>query len=501
MKRTRKKVMQMHWKFFSFILLAPLMLFCSCAIGDDATPFTSDVQNSTMTNPDSLFIGKNAAETELTISWRVKPGAKGYEFTLYNVDDPENPVAVGEEKELVDGISVTRPLSSDTKYSISIRTIGNTEYNNTDAAEAAIFSYSTLVPAVATIPSGTNLTEFMTQWFTDHPFGSHLKSDGTDSLLLNDSTEIAFELEKGGQYTMTGPIDFGNFWVTFRGNKVIHSTVNMSGDATFMTTCGLKLKFMDINCADATSKALLTMSATPNPLYKGKGNNFIIPADKPIVISNCNVYKLPSRIMYDNGLLYCPAVALIKDCMMELTTTDASQISYIEFTKSFINDMTLQNNTFYYDGTKGQNNYFVRYNGSGRPDRAGFTNAYLNYTSNTFYNVCNTGKFGDYNSFARNTIHYTIKKNIFSECGNGQICRRILAGRSTDDANIVSDVSQNTYEYNGTIGEANDKTGTALSTAPNFVDPANANFTPQGADQLTYRTGDTRWLPAPTETK
>src|SRR5574344_1720607 len=102
MKRTRKKVMQMHWKFFSFILLAPLMLFCSCAIGDDATPFTSDVQNSTMTNPDSLFIGKNAAETELTISWRVKPGAKGYEFTLYNVDDPENPVAVGEEKELVD---------------------------------------------------------------------------------------------------------------------------------------------------------------------------------------------------------------------------------------------------------------------------------------------------------------------------------------------------------------------------------------------------------------
>jgi hypothetical protein len=67
---------------------------------------------------------------------------------------------------------------------------------------------------------------------------------------------------------------------------------------------------------------------------------------------------------------------------------------------------------------------------------------------------------------------------------------------------MTTDFSQNTYVYNGKIGEADyDKSGTALSTDPNFVDAANANFTPQGADQLQYLTGDPRWLPATTASK
>ena len=40
-----------------------------------------------------------------------------------------------------------------------------------------------------------------------------------------------------------------------------------------------------------------------------------------------------------------------------------------------------------------------------------------------------------------------------------------------------------------------DDSKSALQCDPAFVDPANGNFTPQGAEQLSLRTGDPRWLP------
>ena len=57
----------------------------------------------------------------------------------------------------------------------------------------------------------------------------------------------------------------------------------------------------------------------------------------------------------------------------------------------------------------------------------------------------------------------------------------------------------NTYWYQG--AKANEKHDTnTLSTDPGFTDPSNGDFTVTGADQLSRRTGDPRWLPeAPAE--
>ena len=96
----------------------------------------------------------------------------------------------------------------------------------------------------------------------------------------------------------------------------------------------------------------------------------------------------------------------------------------------------------------------------------------------------------------RNTSNYDITNNIFVDCGSGQVPRRIT-GRISDAA--VNNFAYNTYWFDGapeTEGfstNSYDKSGNALQSDPAFVDAANGNFTPTGAEQVARKTGDPRW--------
>ena len=57
-------------------------------------------------------------------------GAGGYQVTFYNIDDPDNPVVIGEENEVVDKCTITRDITEDTKYKVAVRALGNQKYNN-----------------------------------------------------------------------------------------------------------------------------------------------------------------------------------------------------------------------------------------------------------------------------------------------------------------------------------------------------------------------------------
>ncbi|MBR7066349.1 MAG: DUF5123 domain-containing protein, partial [Prevotella sp.] len=130
----------------------------------------------------------------------------------------------------------------------------------------------------------------------------------------------------------------------------------------------------------------------------------------------------------------------------------------------------------------------------GRCDRADFASNSINYENNTFYNVAKTGQWGNYSGFAgRNTSYWRMIKNIFVDCGNGQIARRYLGGRG-DQATATFEL--NTYWFNGAAEDTGnyDNSGTALASDPQFKDAENADFTVQGADQIANKTGDPRWL-------
>ena len=202
------------------VLAIGTLLLASCAIGYDGSgTFSSGVSDSQLASPsaDDITFTPNVSGTEVTITWPVVMGAGGYEVSFYNMNDPDNPVAVGDENEVIDGCSTTRAIAEDTQYEFRIRALENTEYGNIGAESPTIAEYDTYVPSVGTIPSGTDLATY----FAD--FSSTEVSP----------TEVAYELEAGGNYTMTGNVDFDRHWLTLRGDRNDPPTVTIIGDAKF----------------------------------------------------------------------------------------------------------------------------------------------------------------------------------------------------------------------------------------------------------------------------
>ncbi len=479
----KSKHLFLRGKGTTLLMMVSLLSFSACIDGykDDST-FSSDVRGATLESPKSedIVFKPSPDGATLKIEWPVVYGAGGYQFSLYIVDDPANPKAVGKENEIVDGSSVERKLLDDTKYKVVIKTIGNSKYDNKDATSSTEADFATLVPTYATIPEGD-----LAEWFANNPLPTDKEGE-----------EIAYVLKANGNYTLSAPIDFGKQVVTFRGEKVGHAKIKYGADGRISTTAGLKLKFIDFDCngMDATSStaSLLLLSGTPDQSILGEGSYYIIK--DPIVIQSCNIVGVQRHLVYDNKVKYCPTTLLINDCFVKLETTQEQPIIY--FNQGFANDMTVKNSTFWHTGTK-DNNYFVQYNGSARPTRAGFVKGSINYLNSTFYHVCYAKQWGNYNSFAgQSSVNWNMKQNIFLDSGKGEVARRFLGGRT---GQVTASFGQNTYWYNGEFPQGEltyDISGTHFDTDPQLQDVANGDFTVLAPAQLNARTGDPRWLPA-----
>ena len=245
------------------VLAIGTLLLASCAIGYDGSgTFSSGVSDSQLASPsaDDITFTPNVSGTEVTITWPVVMGAGGYEVSFYNMNDPDNPVAVGDENEVIDGCSTTRAIAEDTQYEFRIRALENTEYGNIGAESPTIAEYDTYVPSVGTIPSGTDLATY----FAD--FSSTEVSP----------TEVAYELEAGGNYTMTGNVDFDRHWLTLRGDRNDPPTVTIIGDAKFTTTAGLKIKFIHFDCMLKRVRDKEHLQEGQSISYIGHGNFAVV---------------------------------------------------------------------------------------------------------------------------------------------------------------------------------------------------------------------------------
>jgi hypothetical protein len=65
---------------------------------------------------------------------------------------------------------------------------------------------------------------------------------------------------------------------------------------------------------------------------------------------------------------------------------------------------------------------------------------------------------------------------------------------------MARNIGYNSYWFGGMfasleIATGYDTSSTVIMTDPQLKDPANANFTVQGAAQISAKTGDPRWLP------
>ncbi len=478
----------------SIALLAIVLSISSCVDGfKDDQEFSSDVRNTTLESPkaEDIVITTVANVTggqDLKFSWPVVHGAGGYEFTLYNVDNPENPVVIGEENEVIDGCYVQRERAEDTKYKVVVRTLGNKKLNNQEAEEATELAYSNLVPVYQTIPTGTDLTTY----FTTNPIE-----------MADVSAEIVYELEPNGEYTMTGNVDLGMTNVTLRGDKIHRAKITVTGSSSFVSDgAGFRIRWSDLDLTNYSGSAFIQYRSTineanPRVIYYNETDPWIV-VEAESGIESSKITGLSTTFIKDNGKKYALRSFSFKDCVVEQNTADAI---FIDFTGALIKDLLIVNSTLY--NLQKSTAYWTRYANvrvvqvADRKVWATETGS-IKILNSTLYNVAYGKDIFNSNGWGQKSNTVTINNSIIVDCGKQEVLRRLRASTN----NVTGIFENNTYWYDGVFSEPEithnqgDKTGSELRDDPSFVGAANGDFTVQGAAQLEKRTGDPRWLPA-----
>lgn len=455
-----------------FLLVS--LFIVSCA-GDGFTEesWSSDVKNQQLTSPsaDDIKVDKNADGSRWVITWPLVKGAAGFKCTVQNVTNPDAVVTVVNDS-IVDGCSLTFPREEDSNYTLNIQALGNKDLNNKDAEQATLKAFSSFSPTWKAVPAGTDLAE----WFAANP----IPDDMTD--------EVCVDLAAGGQYTMSGNIDFGGHKAALRCTVASKpAKVQFTGNASIIIGEAFTMKNLEFD-ASASESAFLQISKTPT-MEKGTGDYYIVK--DPLYISNVKVSGVKARLIHDNNIKWCYKTAIIDNCVINLQATQA--VPVIHFQGGFIVDMTVKNSTIW-DNATGMNNYFMQYNNSGRCDRAGFATQSITYTNCTFYNVAYKGQLGNYSGFAgRKESTFTLKNNIFVNCSSNAVPRRFTSGSNNT---ATKSFLNNTYWYDGDNENVGtwDESGTQVMGDPGFANPSTGDFHYSGSAQKALKLGDPRWL-------
>ena len=475
---------------------AGALFFTSCAKdGFDDETFDSGVSNTQVAtiSADEITITPSADGKSQTITWPVVMGAGGYRVSLVDLGNIEEPII---NDSIVDGCSVTGKREEDVNYKLTVLPLGNVKKSTTDASEAASLQFSTFTPTYKTIPAGSNLNE----WFAANPFPEETKEEN-----------LNFDLEAGGEYTLSGTLDFNTQPVTLRSNsKSNHATINFTGEASVTFVAPFNLKYVDVDCSaqeiSSTNHGIFAFSKDPSAAKKGtdidpkyKWANPLI--EKPVTFLNCNFKSVKSYFFWDNQQAVCAMTMLIDNCVVHLAPEKAFSGGVFWTNKGGqVNELYITNSTFYeLDDCVGDYKYFYQAGMvSGEEiyaDKTIATNT-VSYTNSTFYHVTwNGGQWGNYNRMGgRACSHWILTDCIFFDCSPSGVARRFLHGKTGQDAKF----NNNTYmNADGTFQDPGnyDVSGTDIKEDPQFADPDDGDFTISGATQVARKTGDPRWLP------
>ncbi len=476
----KQKQILMTRKVCSMAMIASSILFFgACADhydGDES--WSSSVRNSALSSPTSIDVKKSPDGSQMTISWPVVFGAGGYELKVFDVNDESTPLV----SEVIDGCSKTLAREEDMKYKIVVRSLGNSNLNNTEATTVKDTVYSTFTETYDVIPEGDLYEYFQNKTMPE-----------------DKAEELNFDLVSGGHYTLSQPLNLNYYKVVIRtADKNHHATLTLAADANFIVSNDFTLKYVDVD-ASATEKPLMeaykyTDESSPEGILEKPKNYYLINF---VRVLNCKINGVVSSLYYDNNKDYAVVNFIIKESVIQLNTTTEKikNEAWISFQGGGVKDFQTANSTFYQTGT-GNSKYFLRYNNSVRVDRLGYDNTVdhttLTYTNNTFYKVA-SGQWSNYSGISNYSI-YTLQNNIWYECADGQIARRLMGnGRLGNNCQFIS--SNNTYWQNGAQADQGnyDTSSSQLTTDPAFSDPENGIFTPTGAEQVANQTGDPRW--------
>ena len=479
----------------------------SCAKdGFDEETFVSPVTNTQMTSPeltkDNFSSRTNSDGTEsIVVTWKAVLGAGGYEYAAYNVDNPDNPIELVQG--VLDDVTFTFPKAEDTKYMVSVRTLGNKKLNNTDATEATVCPYSTMIDAKV-IPVGNDIAEF-------------INANMTES-----EDEQAFELEAGATYTCNSPIDFMDNKMTLRGSKVNHPIVIMGESAVIYTSSQLKLKFINFDCSAMTNKwGVIEMSPEPPATKSAEaqgiaaGKNSGNPANcyilmDPIIVQECAFKNIPncffsvgSHPWGINDLRVLNSVIQLKNdgsknsngSVFSAYSSGYAGPDGKDFYYGCIKGLTVRNSTIYNSVTNDKC-FTIRFNNKDIDRCFPTADGTCTFMNNTFVRIFDKKNFADRTPQQAKYV-ITYYDNIFVDCFRLQ---KFFHQNCTYD---YSKERNTLWAYFGTLdGTDKEKWGTEedpgfnvddLSKEIDFTQPNyGLNFKPNGT--ISSSIGDPRWL-------
>ncbi len=483
-------------------LAVTALILASCDRGADCDEvFQSSVTNAQLESPTPTFktITNSDGSESVQVTWDLVKGAGGYECQVNIVDDPTNPETI--YSGTVDAPNFTFDRAEDTKYEVSIRTLGNEKLNNKEAQTATVTSYSSFV-AGQTVPVGSELSTYIA------------------ANIIDQQDEQAFELEGGQTYELNGEVDFGRHPVTLRGDKNNPAIIKYGAAGIIRSAAGLKIKYLNFDCTDqeaityGSSKGYFPISCSEvkyseleGPNYGCKDQGYYY--DGSIIIQSCMFKNLRDGLFHSGTLAWMVTDLRVTDCIVQLNNTGANSNGAIFNTYgswgyketsgvwyTCFQSVTVKNSTFYNIASNNGKNRMFRCNNN-TPSRT-FP------TDNTSYTMenCTMIRTFDNKEFANNTPNRAACTINF----NNNICYDVFRLQKFIQGNCTNNVDKTTNTIWGVKNsvDSTDKSKWATEEDPGFVSLDDAtkeldftqpnggvNFKATGAISATI--GDPRW--------
>lgn len=488
-----------------------LLLLASCAEGyDSPNGFDVGVNNQTLVTPDSLTFKVSTDGKTATVSWPLVLGAEAYEVTMLDVTNPDSAIVVDDYLEkAVDGCSMTATVSEDSKYTFAFKVIGDAKRGNKDGLQKDTV-FSTLVPSILTIPDGSDIYQV---W------------DSLKTQLTADSTasEVAIDLEPGGHYELSGPVDFSFLDMTFRGNKKNPAFIHMTDSGAFYTYTGLKMKYLRIDMSDCNALGIVRMSEKNLPAYILSDNlGFIRNGSvlknvyhilKPIYFQDVWAKNMPNGLVNTNWSLSNQNALwnlTITNCIFQMNNAGTKGFICLEDKGKIIKNLIIKNSTIYniVDNSKA---YFWRYwnSSESNPQKVyGNTNSDLNSTTVSFSHVTLSKAFTGQKWC--NNVNHTNMTLSYDHCifyDLYQVFRRTLGENGTPSSSMKFNFWCNPDDDTDTDYQRTDSSGAPSATkidpefAGDILQPLDlekpnggVDFTPTNAVVHDNFGGDARWL-------
>lgn len=478
-----------------------LALVSSCADGvNDNERFSAGagVTNAQLEAPKldpEKFKVQTAGDGSQTVdvSWPVVFGAGGYLANVNIVNDPSNPIAVVKDS-VIDGCHFSFKREIDTKYEVSVGTLGNEKLNNKGSEAPTVVAYSTMLPAT-TIPSGIEISQFIAE---------NLPDGSTD--------EIAFELIAGATYQLSGKADLKIANVTVRGDRYNRPLVVVSNEGGFVNQNGLNLRYINFDMSEAPKTSLITINGDPDPRFSTEAlgikaldssvkDGYIVM--NPVSIESCNLRNVPSSVIatgqVDGGKSgWAFKNIRIDNCVVQFNKSTSKPAICLEDNWGFsgIEKMTLSNSTFY--NLADYKCRFLRYGVRIKPIQAFGPGATVEHTLShcTFYKTFTGDKFA--NNMDNSGLVATITHCIFYDINRlDEYCFR--NGTSCVPSDNISWLPGSESKLHNNVLKMSEELD------PNFAGPTDemfnldeakggVNFRPNAAICVEKKIGDPRWF-------